>query len=795
VKNPIPRGLAVRGFKLSQRIAGRHFSAHRTAASLALLTVFLPAAPAAQAQQGKDPRAGYVFPAGGKSGTTIEVVVGGQFLEGAKEILVSGNGVKVTALRYRKPLSQKRVNEFRDYIQEERKKRAEARAAAAASPNASPVAPATPAAAPKHRLDTPEGISELLKETGATDEEIVNFLQMRDERKNAKRQQNRQLSETVTLKVEIDGSAEAGPRSLRLVTAAAVSNPIVFCVGNLPERSEPAGKKREAASVIKLPAVLNGQILPGETDNYSFELQRGQRIVVAMQARDLIPYLADAVPGWFQPTVILSDSKHREVASTGIFRTGPDPVFSFEAPEKGIYFLEVRDALYRGREDFIYRMSVGEIPFVTGIFPLGGRVGTPVTIDVGGWNLRRVRWVPAPTAERGLHPVPGLSNGFATGDVAFAVDDLPEVAEHEPNNNQGEAQRVTLPVIINGRIAVPGDVDVFEFSCRAREKVVAEVTARRLNSPLDSWLKITDAHGHQIAFNDEFDDKEAGLLTNQADSRLEFTAPEAGQYFAQIGDSRKLGGPDFAYRLRLSGPRPDFVLRFVPSAINGRPGAVVPVALYAIRRDGFNGAIDVAFKDPPEGFLLQGAQIPADTDSVRATLTLPKVPTDAPVKLALEGRATIDGKETIRPAVPADDMLQAFIYHHLVPAADLLAMVSGTKTGSIPAVVSGTARIPVGGTGQVVVSRAKRPPFTIEDARLELRDPPEGITIEGVSRTEDGAAISFRCDGKTKPGTRGNLIVEAFNEKSFPAKDDKKAGKNRWSMGLLPAIPFEITEP
>ena len=137
-------------------------------------------------------------------------------------------------------------------------------------------------------------------------------------------------------------------------------------------------------------------------------------------------------------------------------------------------------------------------------------------------------------------------------------------------------------------------------------------------------------------------------------------------------------------------------------------------------------------------------------------------------------------------------MLQAFIYHHLVPAPDLLAFVSGNNNNNAPIVVLGTARIPVDGDGQVVVSRNKRPPFSVGDIRCELRDPPDGITIKGVSLADEGVALSFHCDAKTKPGGGGNLIVEVFNEKPFPAKDGKKAGINRSSMGLLPAIPFEI---
>ena len=37
----------------------------------------------------------------------------------------------------------------------------------------------------------------------------------------------------------------------------------------------------------------------------------------------------------------------------------------------GRYTVQIRDALHRGREDFVYRLTLGEIPFVTSVFPLG----------------------------------------------------------------------------------------------------------------------------------------------------------------------------------------------------------------------------------------------------------------------------------------------------------------------------------------------------------------------------------------------------------------------------------------
>ena len=42
--------------------------------------------------------------------------------------------------------------------------------------------------------------------------------------------------------------------------------------------------------------------------------------------------------------------------------------------------------------EFVYRMTIGELPFVTGIYPLGGRAGEKTSIALTGWICRRKRW-------------------------------------------------------------------------------------------------------------------------------------------------------------------------------------------------------------------------------------------------------------------------------------------------------------------------------------------------------------------------------------------------------------------
>ena len=142
---------------------------------------------------------------------------------------------------------------------------------------------------------------------------------------------------------------------------------------------------------------------------------------------------------------------------------------------------------------------------------------------------------------------------------------------------------------------------MFRFEGRAGDTIVAEVYARRLDSPLDSVLKLTDAAGKQLAFNDDHEDKGAGLDTHHADSYLMATLPADGAFYIHIGDAQHQGGPEYAYRLRISPPRPDFALRVVPSSLSVRGGASVPLTVYALRRDGFTNEITLSLKDAPAG--------------------------------------------------------------------------------------------------------------------------------------------------------------------------------------------------
>jgi hypothetical protein len=357
------------------------------------------------------------------------------------------------------------------------------------------------------------------------------------------------------------------------------------------------------------------------------------------------------------------------------------------------------------------------------------------------------------------------------------------------------AQAVTAPVIVNGRIGKPGDVDFFEIEGFAGAEVVAEVEARTLGSPLDSVLTLTDGAGHVVAWNDDHDDPATGLITHHADSYVSARFPADGIYVVKLADAQRHGGPEYAYRLRVGPPRPDFEVFLTPSSVNLPMGRAVPLRVRVVRRDGFDGPIDLALTDAPEGFALDGASIPGGLSSTRMTLTATRDPFAGPLVVHLEARARIGGQEVRRSVVPADDRMQAFAYRHLVPAQELMVDVTGAKRGALPVSLADRNRvqIPLGGTVQVRIATPGRAvPGGIQ---LELVDPPPGITIEGgLTAGPGGVSFVLRADAAAaKAGTADNLLVEvvAAAPGAAPGRPGANAAR-RFSFGFLPAIAFEV---
>jgi len=634
---------------------------------------------------------GYVYPAGGRQGATFPIRLGGYRLVNASDVIVSGEGVSARLIDYYRVWNNQEMTLLRQQLNELRKKETTVGDVMAAKmawfefpatigPGKNPGA--------KGAKDGPEP-----SEKEVAKQNLIKRIQMllAEDERNAAVPAHREL---VFAEVTVAPDAKPGRREIRVITKRGISNAMPFYVGQVPEvarkpmktvRKPVLGKEylaqrkrppEEEEMRITAPCTMNGQLAAGEVNRYRFPASKGQRLVITAKARQLVPYVADGVPGWFQAVLRLHDSGGKELAYNDDFRFHPDPVIYFEVPADGNYVLTINEALFRGRESFVYRISIGELPFVTGIFPLGACAGEPVKIEMNGWNLEKTTLAPPPKdAKPGRHLIAATNGKLVSNYVPFALDTLPECLDAESNDEPSKAQKVSLPIIVNGRADRPGDWDVFEVEGKAGETIVAEVDARRLGSPFDSFVKVTGADGKIIALNDDHYDAASGLNTDHADSYLMVKLPADGKYFIHLGDTRRHAGKEYTYRLRISQPQPDFTLRLIPSRVVIRSKSSASVTVFAIRRDGFNGPIKLNFRDLPEGLKSSGAMLAANKEVVRLAVKTTLADMEKPVNLTVVGSATIGDVEVVHEAMPAEDRMQAFLWRHLQPAEDLPALV------------------------------------------------------------------------------------------------------------------------
>jgi len=140
---------------------------------------------------------------------------------------------------------------------------------------------------------------------------------------------------------------------------------------------------------------------------------------------------------------------------------------------------------------------------------------------------------------------------------------------------------------------------------------------------------------------------------------------------------------------------------------------------------------------------------------------------------------------------------QAFLWRHLVPARELVVAVQGSAR-NIPSVTlhdEEPVRLPQGRSAKVRFDVQGRVP--VRDLRFETIGSPKGIAIGEVKTMGNGFTIELEASkDAVRTGQVENLIVEAFREvETRPKEGDKKARRaqrRRYSLGLLPAIPYIV---
>ena len=435
--------------------------------------------------------------------------------------------------------------------------------------------------------------------------------------------------------VNIAANAPTGIHEARLLTPLGISSSRVFSVGTLLEVSQIAPNTSLAKSMeLTVNSICNAVMSEKSIDHFSFEAQKGHRYIVNCASRGIDSKL-DAV-------LILADFEGHDLV---VERRGG--TLDFIAKNDGKHLLKIHELTFKGGPAYFYRLSLQELP-----------LGDPAPTFASTRTVSSFSW-----------PPDGLT-----------ADSL--LSESEPNNHHSQAQKISLPCDISGSFFPAADVDTFEFHGTKGDVWWVEVASERLGRPTDPSMIVqhVSLDGSQERLTDiaEFSDiaSPIKLSTNgyaydgppynggSLDIIGKLEIKEDGVHRLQLSDL--FGGTRNdtrnVYRMIIRKAAPDFALAAwglhmelrngdrnalsKPLALRG--GITVALEVVAVRRDGFDGDIELSMEGLPEGVSAQGLKIPAGKTRGIMLITANENAPQAMANVLFFGKSTVSGAEVKR---------------------------------------------------------------------------------------------------------------------------------------------------
>ncbi len=389
----------------------------------------------------------------------------------------------------------------------------------------------------------------------------------------------------------------------------------------------------DAPQKIANNVTVEGEAKPEDVDYYQIQAKKGDRISVEVEALR-INTLRQQVA--VDPYVAILDKDRFELAvSDDSALLKQESVVSIIAPEDGNYVVEVRDSAYEGRGR--YRVHIGSFPRPLGIYPAGGQAGSEMEFTlIGDPKGQYKQKVKLPEQTTGAYEVFGQNAGlYPPSGNKVRVTSLENVLETEPNNSIGElkeAEGKPLPRAFNGILATEGDNDYFKFTAKKGQKFSLKVYANTIGTPVDALMVVYDAKGKSLGSNDDAD--------GSPDSKVDFTAPEDGEYFVRVKDMLNRGGEDFVYRIESQTSEPEILVSMPEmqrrdtqyrKQFDVPRGNSFAMVVNTSRRN-FSGDLVFDLPELPKGVTWEAGTIPKTQSSFPILL---KAAADAPIEGSL----------------------------------------------------------------------------------------------------------------------------------------------------------------
>lgn len=504
--------------------------------------------------------------------------------------------------------------------------------------------------------------------------------------------------------VTIGRNVAPGIYEVNTIGRYGTSTPRAFQVGVYDELTDTDNVTLEKAQPITLKSTVNGHSNANAADYFRLELKQDQRMFVQLWA-----YRIDSR---MDATLEILDADGKMLqASRDVHER--DPFLDFTAPRDGVYYIKLYDFLFAGNADYFYRLTVSAAPVVEFAFPPVVALGDS-QVTLYGWNLpggkpsglnmrgRALEQVSVdlslatitdqlrgsqPQARWGHPTETSASDSFtfrlpssagASNPISIGLVDRPVQLEKEPNNDPSQAQRINVPGEFAGQFFPSRNDDWLQFDAKAGSTYSIEVVSQRLGRPTDPFLMLqrvrkNDNGEEQVEDVAQVDDAPGlpggrGLGDAPADPFHRLSVGKDATYRLMVRDmmSSTTASPANVYRISIREQRPDFRLTvatqspFNPDRAQPmrwapvlRPGGSIDMSVWAIRRDGFNGPIELSVSGLPEGVSCQPTVIGAGRSDGAAVFTAADDAAAWSGPIRISGSATIGERLVQRTAHPA----------------------------------------------------------------------------------------------------------------------------------------------
>ena len=429
----------------------------------------------------------------------------------------------------------------------------------------------------------------------------------------------------IKLHVTVAPDAPLGVREVRIATPRMGLSTIGLIVVSDDTQIMEAEPNNDVAhaQAVTLPCDVNGKIQQAEdVDSYKFTVSAGQEAVFAVQAARLQDKIHD-LQEHADPVLILRDDKGVEIARNDDYYRA-DPLLHYKFDKAGTYIAQIRDVNYQGNGFWMYRLTMTTRPYVIAPTPCAVKPGQSADLHISGFVLNGATTahidVPA-NIPPGIWITPLKVGGQNSNPVPLLVTDTPQVVvennvaptastaktvSFQPSTNNSSSlilhpSSLHLPGGVNATLQAAGQIDRYTFTAKKGTSWGFEVASRRLDSEMDSELKLRDAKGNVLAANDDALGK---------DSRLDWGCPADGEYSIEIRDLTGHGGTTYFYNLSAAPLRPDFSLKCDGDRAMIAPGNRTAWFVIVDRKYGFAGDVAVEVKNLPPGVTASPLTVP-----------------------------------------------------------------------------------------------------------------------------------------------------------------------------------------